>query len=313
MAEAPQSHSDADLARAASDKIPKLHQTSYDTKPTSMLTAIGTDASTVLKAALWRNDFKQTVTARDVDFFSISHHRGGAAVREARDPDVPGVHNTVSIQNMLEDTQEWISEGEVEFAHFHISTALVTTVFQQILDRDPDFDAFDYAPVAHGAALLGAVTSAASMLLDPRLPPSRMLLDSWGVVLADTLVRHHSVHRTGGRLAPLGPLMPVNIRRVVDYIEAHIGEDLSLNALAGVAAQNVYHFAKRFRETVGESPHAYVLRRRVERAKEMLHATPLPLVQIAYACGFSSQSHFTTVFGAYTGATPGKYRRDVRD
>ncbi len=106
--------------------------------------------------------------------------------------------------------------------------------------------------------------------------------------------------------------VPPAIVRVIDYVEAHLDADLSLDALAGVAAQNVYHFAKRFRESVGETPHAYVMRRRVERAKALLKDGRLPLADIALACGFSGQSHFTTVFGAHTGATPGKYRRAVR-
>jgi len=96
---------------------------------------------------------------------------------------------------------------------------------------------------------------------------------------------------------------------VVDYIEGSIDEDLRLCQLANVAAMSVYHFARRFRETVGVSPHAYVLSRRLDRARGMLRHREITLAQVAAACGFSSQAHLTTTFLNAFGVTPGKYRR----
>ncbi|MNL85512.1 Exoenzyme S synthesis regulatory protein ExsA [compost metagenome] len=72
---------------------------------------------------------------------------------------------------------------------------------------------------------------------------------------------------------------------------------------------STYHFARRFQETVGMSPHSYVLGRRIERAGALLRRRDVPLVDIALACGFSSQSHLTTVFRRCLGLTPGEYRR----
>ena len=68
---------------------------------------------------------------------------------------------------------------------------------------------------------------------------------------------------------------------------------------------SVFHFAKRFRETVGVSPHAYVLHRRVRRAGQMLRRDRSSLAEIAAACGFASQAHFTTAFRRDVGITPG--------
>ena len=96
---------------------------------------------------------------------------------------------------------------------------------------------------------------------------------------------------------------------VVDYIEANIDRDLDLADLAGVASMSLYHFARRFKETVGMSPHAYVLSRRVRRAQALLDRGADSLADVAIACGFSSQAHLTTAFRHHLGITPGGYRR----
>jgi AraC family transcriptional regulator len=99
---------------------------------------------------------------------------------------------------------------------------------------------------------------------------------------------------------------------VVDFIEANIDQDLPLASLARVAAMSVYHFARRFKETVGVSPHAYVVMRRIRHAQTMLEHGTGRLADIAAACGFSSQAHFTTTFQRGIGVTPGAYRRVFR-
>jgi len=79
--------------------------------------------------------------------------------------------------------------------------------------------------------------------------------------------------------------------------------------LAGMCALSEYHFARMFRESFGLPPHQYLLARRVNRAKELLRSSSLPLSEIALACGFSSASHFTNRFRQAMGATPGEYRK----
>ena len=83
---------------------------------------------------------------------------------------------------------------------------------------------------------------------------------------------------------------------------------MTTDELAGVAAISLFHFTRVFRDALGLTPHRYVQRRRVERAKAMLLDPRAPLAQIAHACGFASQSHFGQVFKAHTGATPGQWR-----
>jgi AraC-like DNA-binding protein len=86
------------------------------------------------------------------------------------------------------------------------------------------------------------------------------------------------------------------IRCVREYIKVHLGESIDLSMLAGVAGLSVHHFARQFKQSIGVTPHHYLTQKRVERAQEMLAQTNLSLSEIAYAAGFSDQSHLARHF-----------------
>ena len=88
-----------------------------------------------------------------------------------------------------------------------------------------------------------------------------------------------------------GGLPPRALRRVREYIEDHLEETISIEALAGIVGLSMYHFARAFKQSEGLTPHDYLVRRRVRRAQELLASTDLPLSEIALASGFSDQSH----------------------
>ena len=97
--------------------------------------------------------------------------------------------------------------------------------------------------------------------------------------------------------------------RVLDYIEANLEGGLTLDDMASIAALSRYHFARAFRQAVGQSPHRYVSARRLERAKQLLTSGDQPLVDIALSLSFSSQANFTRAFKQATGQAPGHYRQ----
>nr|WP_319389024.1 AraC family transcriptional regulator [uncultured Cohaesibacter sp.] len=97
-------------------------------------------------------------------------------------------------------------------------------------------------------------------------------------------------------------------RRLVDYIEANLDQVIHLRDLGQIANLSEFHLQRSFKQTCGVSPNLYIAHRRVERAKGLIRAGE-PLAQVADACGFSSQSHFTRSFKAGTGATPAAYRK----
>jgi len=105
-----------------------------------------------------------------------------------------------------------------------------------------------------------------------------------------------------------GGLPPGAMRRVRDYVEAHLGDSIDLAELAAIAGLSVFHFARQFKQSVGVTPHHYLVQRRVERAQEMLARTNLSLSEIALAAGFSDQSHLARHFRQMLGATPGEVR-----
>jgi transcriptional regulator GlxA family with amidase domain len=96
-------------------------------------------------------------------------------------------------------------------------------------------------------------------------------------------------------------------------MNSRIGEQISLRELAKECRLSISYFAAAFRQSTGESPHRWLIKRRVEIAKEMLLSSELPLSAIALNCGFADQSHLTRVFTVMAGAPPGVWRRAQRN
>ncbi|MEM9669606.1 MAG: AraC family transcriptional regulator [Pseudomonadota bacterium] len=95
------------------------------------------------------------------------------------------------------------------------------------------------------------------------------------------------------------------------YIEDHLAHNFSLSDLSSVLDRNPLQIARAFKATTGETPYRYILLKRVERAQKLLKGSTKTIAEIAYDCGFASQSHMTTVFSEKAGITPGRYRREI--
>ena len=108
----------------------------------------------------------------------------------------------------------------------------------------------------------------------------------------------------------IGGLGARRLRRVVDYIEAHLGDDISLRDLAVQAGLSPLHFGEAFKASTGTSPHRYLVERRIRRAKELLLGAEQSIAEIAIFVGFASHSHFTDNFRRLTGTTPSRFRMD---
>jgi AraC family transcriptional regulator len=111
------------------------------------------------------------------------------------------------------------------------------------------------------------------------------------------------------RQSARGGLAPRQLQRVAEFINAHLGEDPGVADLAGQCGVSIGHFTRAFRQTTGTTPHRWLTRQRVERAKALLSANSLELAAIAQLCGFIDQSHFTRVFSRYERMPPGRWRR----
>jgi AraC family transcriptional regulator len=119
-----------------------------------------------------------------------------------------------------------------------------------------------------------------------------------------------SSERSASAPAGRGTALPKwRLKRVIDYIESRLDETITLSDLAASTGLTRMHFAAQFRAATGLRPHEYLLRRRIERAQEMLLGTGMPVVDIALSVGFQTQSHFTTVFKRFAGQPPLAWRQ----
>jgi AraC family transcriptional regulator len=135
----------------------------------------------------------------------------------------------------------------------------------------------------------------------------RLYAESLGNVLAVHLLRYYAV-TTSRPVTFTGGLSATKLRQVTEFIAENYGRDLKLAELAQVAGMSSFHFAREFKRTTGTTPHQYLIKFRVERAKALLARHDLPLTEVGLQSGFSHQSHFTRLFRRVTGTTPNAYR-----
>ena len=138
-------------------------------------------------------------------------------------------------------------------------------------------------------------------------PVGRLYAESLAQTLALHLVRHYSVSRRSPDMFR-GGLSGYNLRRVKEFINEHLEQDLSLAGIAESVGLSQFHFARAFKLTTNITPQQYLTERRIERAKHLLGESELPLVEISAQVGFKNQSHFTTLFRRFTGTTPKAFR-----
>jgi len=136
----------------------------------------------------------------------------------------------------------------------------------------------------------------------------RLYVESLLMNLAVVLLHRHSTAATSEKVLSSGGLTRIQARRLVDYVESNLSQELTLRKLASLLNLSVHHFARMFKQTIGLAPHHYVLQRRVERAKALLRAGKTSLVEIGLSTGFDSQSHFSSTFRRIVGATPTEFQ-----
>ena len=149
--------------------------------------------------------------------------------------------------------------------------------------------------------------------LSEQTAASRMVAEMSSLMLATRLIQNYVDRDLIDRIAGgLARLEHVRMRRVLDYIDQHLEDDISISELAQVAHLSEFHFARVFATTMGMPPQRYVSQRRLAAAKKMIGVGKLPLSEIAFRSGFSSQASFTRAFRRATNMTPGEFRLHCR-
>ena len=157
---------------------------------------------------------------------------------------------------------------------------------------------------------LSAMVAAVHAEMVAGFPSGRLFLDSVEQAMAVTLVNGHAVRHRPVQIYR-GGLGSARLRRIKELVHAKLEDDLSLDEMAQSVGLSTAHFARMFRKSTGQTPHQFVLRQRLERAKAMLRAPDARVLDVAVACGFKTQQHFAQVFREVWGVSPTEYRQDL--
>jgi AraC family transcriptional regulator len=270
----------------------------------------GIDARLCIPVATHHADTLADITLPPMDHHTLVYHRGGAPAERlmARGQSQIALRNSVSLMSAEVDTA-WHSRGKLAFTHLYLRGEFLKELALATAEIDHD----------------GRVEHRELMLSDPELPAkvkryvrlvesgstSTIEMETHAVMIGMSLLRGYAnlgarARRLSHRISPL-PLW--RLRRLEDFVDAHLDQPLRLADLAQVAGQSPHHFIRTMRAATGQSPHQWLTHKRIERARVLLARSDLPLIQVALECGFGTQQHFTTVLKQSTGLTPAAFRR----
>ncbi len=168
---------------------------------------------------------------------------------------------------------------------------------------EPDFAAMRRRTFRGNQAIEECFRSIRDELISPGTHAKELLQANLRRLLVECVRAYekHAAHTSTAHITPA-------IRRSIDWMQAHLGEDLSVQGAARVAQLSISRFYERFSEETGYSPLEYHNRLRLHRARQLLADTRRPITQIAFDLGFSSSQYFATVFKNHLGMTPGEFR-----
>ena len=200
-----------------------------------------------------------------------------------------------------------LSPEPIHTLYLHLNQHLFTQAVEELADRDPARLMIQNRSGFHDP-LLSQLGLALQREARQPVSTSRLYADTVAEMMIVHLLRHYSTQHVTLPEYSQG-LSRQQMNWVVDFILAHLQDPLSMSTLAQQVSLSRYHFARLFRRTTGESPHQFVLRKRLEVAQRLLRKTNLPLSQIALDVGFAHQGHLTRVFKQHIGLTPRQYRQ----
>ena len=205
-------------------------------------------------------------------------------------------------------TTQWQHAGRPEILQVYLRQSIYASAVSEMYGCDasaaeivPRFAVLD--PLLEQLCL-----SIASALRDGTVKDG-LYTDTLAQMLAVHLAREYSSRSRPSRVPPLQGMSGWKMRRLVGFIEDNLDGDLSLDAMAAEVSVSPLYLPRVFKAAFGQPPHQYVLRRRIDRAMELLRNTDSPIVDVALASGFSSQSHLSNWFQHLLGVSPAAYRR----
>ena len=176
--------------------------------------------------------------------------------------------------------------------------------FSNSFDFLESFKENDFLVQQIGLTLINEINSAGKI--------NKLYIDS----LKQSLVIHILKNYTNAKFAvknEKGGLAGYRLKRVEEFINDNLENDITLAEIAEIADLSQYHFSREFRKSTGTTPQRYLMKKRIERAKELLTDRDLPIVEVSLQTGFKNQSHFSTIFRKFTNLTPKNWRELKRN
>ncbi|MBD2680477.1 MULTISPECIES: helix-turn-helix domain-containing protein [Nostoc] len=197
---------------------------------------------------------------------------------------------------------------EDHYLQIRIASGFIQSVARETIDTNPE----RLELVREFRTRDRHIESIAMMLLSELKQENlgeRLYIESLANVLAVHLLRQYSAIKP--RLAVYnGGLPERQLLQVLEYIDAHLHQDIKLADLAQLLSMSQFHFSHLFKQAMGIAPYQYLLQQRIERAKQLLKKSDRSIIEIALVCGFNSHSHLSKQFRQITGMTPKAYRQN---
>jgi AraC family transcriptional regulator len=242
-------------------------------------------------------------------YFIVAHLANPADIsvqlkgRWTRSQSVPG--NVMLVSPHQETHWEWT--GAIDELHFYLDPRILELAAEELDDRPVRF--------VDGIGMTDAVIVDYARKIQRELTSPSVCTRLYGDTMAQSLtlalLRSHSTLVCPERINKFC-MSPRNLRCAIEFIEAHLSEDISIGAIAAAIGMSKFHFARSFKLATSCSPHNYVIQRRIDRAKSLLRSGDMTIVDVALAVGFASRSQFSVTFRNACGLTPNRYRFEAR-
>jgi AraC family transcriptional regulator len=242
------------------------------------------------------------------DFTIISYCRGATLMERRCEGAWTKTHCAPGDVSLLTRSQRshWHWTEEIDVSHVYLTDNLVSGVCAEVTDRCfADVQLHDVLKL-HDPIVTAAVAAITREAQQQALG-SALYVEAVATQLVVHLLRNYA-SVTFREPSGKGRLSPAQVRRLTGYIDSRLPEQLNLETLAAVAGVGVWTFTRHFRESFGRTPHAYIIERRIDRARRLLAQSCLPIKEVASVCGFADQAHMTRVFQTHLHTTPAALR-----
>jgi AraC family transcriptional regulator len=205
---------------------------------------------------------------------------------------------------------EWhwkaLSSASIQNLHIYLDKDFLQQIKEEMIGSQPFYEPEESAAFRDPFILQMGLTL--QQVLYESDPPPQLYIHSIAQALATHIVRCHFLSGSRAKQQSFKPAAR-QIQQAVNFMLDCLDHDLSIDMVARQTGFSPTYFARLFHQIMGETPHQFVLRHRLERAEQLLSTTDLPLQSIAQRCGFVDQSHLNRVFKRRRGITPRTYRQ----